>query len=216
MSISWYCTTFLTNSFSSCWYFPQINEKFWHVGSTRGKARWSTVQQEWLKVLNAKNWSCLPFNITCNYPATGENWQKADSATVSSTIRWHWAMSAWSSNWIYIQLADLLADSWLWAFALAVCDGPTINRKCETAHHVFSVALICKLEASFSSQVRCHTKCLLFPHSRNFSWGLLCLHHPTTLCKYMDILIENSQSVDSSLWSFRYAPMQYPPPQSGH
>lgn len=73
-------------------------------------------------------------------------------------------------------------------------------------------------EESFLSQVRCHTKCLLFLPSWNLSWGLLCLHHPSRLCKYTGILIENSQSVDSSLWSFCRAPMQYfpPPPQSGH
>lgn len=66
-------------------------------------------------------------------------------------------------------------------------------------------------EESFFSWVSRHTKCLLFLPPRNFSWGLLCLHHPSSLCKYTGILIENSQSVDSSLWSLRRSPMQYFP-----
>lgn len=178
-----------------------------------------TVQQEWIKVLNAKNWSCLPFNISCNYPVG--HWSKlaADPATVSPTSDGiePWVpdhqieyIYSWPSCWQTVG-CELLS------LQCATVQLLTENvRQCETAHHFYSVALICKLEATFSSQVRCHTKCLLFPPCRNFSWGLLCLHHPSSLCKYMGILIEKSQSADSSLWSFHCAPMQYPPPQSGH
>lgn len=92
----------------------------------------------------------------------------------------------------------------------------TFNRRheCEAKHHfvkkktwfvrtpkplwLFSATWRGK-KKPFSSWVSRHTKCLLFLPPRNFSWGLLCLHHPSSLCKYAGILIENSQSEDSSL-----------------
>lgn len=122
----------------------------------------------------------------------------------------------------------MLAVNWLLVFVLVVCakvEVITENvRRCKATHPFCSVALVLSgpqnpseisgaivEEDSFFSQVSCHTKCLLFLPPINFSWGLLCLHHPSSLCKYTGILIENSQSVDSSLWSFCRAPMQYFP-----
>lgn len=78
----------------------------------------------------------------------------------------------------------------------------------------YNISSVSQDEASFFSQVSCHTKCQFFSPFQKLQQGLFA--SSPSLCKYLALLIENNQSVDSPLWSLGCAPLQYLPPQSGH